>query len=172
MSARTAARCGKMRAMKIRLHLLAVCSIFTPAIVVPLRAAELPGAGALADVVLKHFDTNGDSKIDSGEWQAGVEDSFREMDADGDGRISGAEMDALGEAIGKEAGEAAGAVLGKLVKTLLLTMDADKDGSVSRDEFMKATGALFAKLDVSKNAELTRDELLSLPLKMLAPGGN
>lgn len=137
----------------------------------PLRAVELPGAGALAEIILKRFDTNDDSKMDMGEWQAGVTGSFGEMDLDGDGKITGAELDSVGEALTKESGEAAGALLAKLIKALVLTMDADKDGSVSLREYRKVADALFAKLDTNKDAEVTRDELLTLPLKMLAPGG-
>lgn len=95
--------------------------------------------------------------------------SFAEIDADGDGKITVVEIDALGDVLGKEIGETVAAVVMKLIKPLLLSMDADKDGIVSRDEFMKAAGALFAKLDANKDAELMREELLLLPLKMLLP---
>ncbi len=144
--------------------------IFT-SVVAPLRAVELPGAGALADIILKRFDTNRDAKLDLGEWQAGVKDSFAEMDGDGDGKITAAELDVVGEGIAKETGASVGPLLAKLIKSLVLTMDADKDGSVSREEYTKVADTLFAKLDTNQDAEVTREELLSLPLKMLAPGG-
>ena len=157
--------------MNLRAHFFTAALLLAPMLSAPLHAAELPGAGVLADIVLKQFDTNGDAKIDTGEWQAGITASFAEMDADGDGRITAEEMDAVGAGVGKEIGEAAGAVVAKLIKGLLLTMDADKDGVVSRDEFAKATGELFAKLDTNRDAELTRAELLLLPVKMLLPAG-
>ena len=157
--------------MKRRLLFFLACCVLALVAPAPLPAAELPGLGALADLVMKQFDTNGDSKIDTGEWQAGVAASFTEMDADGDGKITAAEMDALGDVLGKEAGETVAAVMMKLIRPLLLSMDADKDGSVSRDEFTKASTALFTKPDANQDAELTRAELLLLPLKMLLPAG-
>jgi hypothetical protein len=132
-------------------------------------AAELPGAGPLADLIMMRFDTNGDSKIDTGEWQMGTAASFEEIDADRDGKISAAEIDGLGEAIAKEVGAAAGALVPKLIKPILLAMDADGDGAVSREEFAKKVGAVFATLDANMDAVLTRTELLALPLKMLVP---
>ncbi|MEO6742614.1 MAG: EF-hand domain-containing protein [Chthoniobacteraceae bacterium] len=155
--------------MKTRLPFLFVSCVFACVSLAPLHAAELPGAGALADLVVKQFDTNGDSKIDSGELQAGVASSFAEIDADGDGKITVAEIDALGDVLGKEIGETVAAVVMKLIKPLILSMDSDKDGAVSRDEFLKAAVALFARLDTNKDAEITRAELLLLPLKMLLP---
>lgn len=155
--------------MKTRPPFLFTSCVLACVFLASLHAAELPGAGALADLIMKQFDTNGDSKIDTGELQAGVASSFAEIDADGDGKITVAEIDALGDVLGKETGETVATLMMKLIKPLLLSMDADKDGTVSRDEFMKAAGALFAKLDANKDAELTRDELLMLPLKMLLP---
>jgi hypothetical protein len=133
------------------------------------NAIELPGAGALADLVIARFDSNGDSKIDSGEWPLGAAASFEEIDVGRDGRITATEIDALGEPIGKEAGAAAGALVPKLIKPLLLSMDGDADGAVSRDEFTKKMAALFATLDADKDAQLTRAELIALPVKALVP---
>lgn len=134
-----------------------------------LNAVELPGAGALADLVMGRFDSNGDSKIDGGEWQLGAAASLEEIDVDRDGKITATEIDALGEPIGKEAGAAAGALVPKLIKPLILSMDADGDGAVSREEFTKKMDALFAGLDADKDAQLTRGELIALPVKAFVP---
>jgi len=133
------------------------------------HAVELPGVGALVDIVIARFDTNGDSKIDTGEWQAGVAGSFDEIDTDGDGKITAAEIDALGDEIAGETGATVAALVMKLIKPIILSMDADGDGTVSREEFTKAANAWFARLDANKDAQLTRDELMDLPLKMLLP---
>ncbi|MEQ1854233.1 MAG: EF-hand domain-containing protein [Chthoniobacteraceae bacterium] len=135
-----------------------------------LNAIEIPGAGALADLVIARFDSNGDSKIDSGEWQLGAAASFEEIDVDRDGKITATEIDALGEPIGKEAGAAAGALVPQLIKPLILSMDADADGAVSREEFTKKMGALFAILDANKDAQVMREEMIELPVKTLVPG--
>jgi Ca2+-binding EF-hand superfamily protein len=159
--------------MKPRRHFPAAQSLLALALGIlcsHARAAELPGVGALVDIVIARFDTNGDSKIDTGEWQAGVAGSFDEIDTDGDGRITVAEIDALGDAIAGEAGATVAALVMKLIKPILLSMDTDGDGTVSREEFNKAANAWFARLDANKDAQLTRDELMDLPLKMLLPG--
>jgi len=128
----------------------------------------MPGAGALADLVMR-FDTNGDSKIDTGEWQTGVAASFDELDTDHDGKITGAEIDALGVGLEQELGQVVGTLVLKLIKPLIMSMDADKDGAVSREEFAKKADEIFARLDVNKDAVLTRAEVLDLPVKMLVP---
>ena len=61
------------------------------------------------------------------------------------------------------------ALVVKLIKPILLAMDMDGDGTVSREEFTKAVNACFARLDANRDAQLTRDELMDLPLKMLLP---
>ncbi len=154
----------------IRRHSAIIAAVLTFVLVGPLNAIDLPGMGALADLIMKSFDTNGDSKIDTGEWQAGAKASFDQIDADGDGKITAGEIDALGAAIAEEAGAAVGALVPKLIKPLILAMDANGDGVVSRDEFLKKMDELFAKLDTNKNAELTREELIQLPLKLLPTG--
>jgi len=134
------------------------------------NAIELPGTGALADLIIKFFDTNGDAKIATDEWHKGAAAAFSEIDADGDGKITPAEIDGLSDPIAEEAGTAVGALVSQLIKPLIMAMDANGDGAVSRDEFMKAMDELFAKLDANKNAELTRDELMQLPLRLLPTG--
>jgi hypothetical protein len=155
--------------MKVRSHFFTACCLALLSMIAPLRAAELPGAGALVDIIIARFDTNGDSKIDSGEWQAGVAGSFDEIDTDGDGKITAAEIDALGDEIAQETGATVAALVMKLIKPIILAMDTDGDGAVSREEFTKAASAWFAKLDANHDAQLTREELMDFPLKMLLP---
>src|ERR1700728_4895228 len=45
------------------------------------------------------------------------------------------------------------------VKQLLLLMDADKNGKISRKEFMDFMAAEFDRLDIDKNGELDVKEL-------------
>ncbi|HMK90444.1 MAG TPA: EF-hand domain-containing protein [Methylocystis sp.] len=49
------------------------------------------------------------------------------------------------------------------VDELLQLMDADKNGRVSKEEFMSFMSAEFDRLDRDKNRELTRAELTRLP---------
>jgi EF hand len=58
------------------------------------------------------------------------------------------------------------------VKELLLLMDRDKNGKISRQEFMKFMSAEFDRLDINKDGELDVKELTGLrvvPTKR--PGG-
>lgn len=59
------------------------------------------------------------------------------------------------------------------VKQLLILMDQDRNGKISRKEFMDFMGAEFDRLDVDKNGELDMKELKGLrvtPTKH--PGGS
>lgn len=51
------------------------------------------------------------------------------------------------------------------VKQLLLLMDTDKNGKVSRQEFMKFMGAEFERLDKDKNGELDVKKLTQSKLQ-------
>ena len=132
----------------------------------PLRAA-LPGADTLAGLMTKQFDANGDKSIDQTEWQSGLEQSFHEMDTAGDGSLSGADLDALAKPLGEEIGDFTAGLLTPLIKKMVLTMDTDKDGSVSLKEYIAQATALFAKLDTNKNGILEQTELLELPTKLV-----
>jgi Ca2+-binding EF-hand superfamily protein len=157
-------------ALSLRLRATLAALLLTLACRGNSHAVEMPGSGVLAELIMR-FDTNGDSKIDSGEWQMGVTASFSEIDADNDGKITAVEIDELSGPLEREVGSIVAILLPKLIKPLLMSMDADKDGIVSREEFAKQVDTLFAKLDADMNAELTRAELIDLPVKLLAPAG-
>ncbi len=153
----------------IRLHSILIAALLSLGWTGRSAAVEVPGAAALADLISSHFDTNGDAKIDTGEWQAGAAGSFDEIDTDRDGRLTTSDIDALAGPIRKEAGSAAGSLVPKLIKPLILGMDVDGDGVVSAEEFGKKMDELFTKLDANKDAELRRPELVDLPMRMIAP---
>lgn len=129
----------------------------------PLHAA-LPGADALAGLITKQFDTNADTILDAGEWQAGIEKGFQEIDSNGDGSITAAELDALADPIGNETGEFAAKLVTVLIKQVVLTMDSDKDGSVSLKEYTAQATSIFTKLDTSKSGSVEQAEL---PTKLI-----
>ena len=56
-------------------------------------------------------------------------------------------------------------------KKLLLLMDTDKSGKVSRDEFMRFMAAEFDRLDVNKDGELDVKELEKSQLMPARRGG-
>jgi len=57
------------------------------------------------------------------------------------------------------------------VEQLLELMDRDKDGTVSRAEFMKFMGEEFDQLDVNKDGKLDVNELTALRLGPRPSGG-
>jgi len=56
-------------------------------------------------------------------------------------------------------------------KELLKLMDRDRNGKVSRAEFMRFMSAEFNRLDVNKDGELDVNELTQLRVSPKHPGG-
>jgi hypothetical protein len=56
------------------------------------------------------------------------------------------------------------------VKQLLLLMDTDKNGKISKEEYMKFMEAEFERLDKDKNGELDARELLQSSLRVTRNG--
>lgn len=56
-------------------------------------------------------------------------------------------------------------------KQLVLLMDTDKNGKISRAEFMSFMAAEFDRLDVNKDGELDVKELEKSQLRTAHPGG-
>lgn len=112
--------------------------------------AVLISAPALAGNPDRPKDTNGDGKVDFAEVQAArpdwTKDQFDKADANRDGILSDAELNALpGE------GHHYGAV------------DSDKDGNYSLDEVRAThpnlTQEEYARWDANKDGKVTKDEL-------------
>ncbi len=131
-------------------------------------AAAVPGADVLARIITGEFDTNSDSLIDSGEWQSGLEESFATLDADGDAGIKAEEIDGISSEISEKAGEIAAALVVALVKQAVMSLDANSDKSVSKEEYSKLASEIFSKLDSDKNGSLSTTELAELPAKLIA----
>ena len=56
------------------------------------------------------------------------------------------------------------------VKQLLLLMDADKNGKISKDEYMRYMQAEFERLDKDKNGELDVKELTQSEFRVTHSG--
>ena len=130
----------------------------------PCRAA-VPGADILADLILSEFDTNADGIIDGGEWQTGIEKSFDDIDEDHDGKITGEEIDALAGPISETTGTVGAKIVTVMVKKLLMLLDKNGDGVITKDEFKDGCEAMFKKLDTNHDGKLSKEELLELPVK-------
>lgn len=57
-------------------------------------------------------------------------------------------------------------------KQLLVLMDRDQNGKVSREEFMRFMNAEFDQLDVNHDGELDVNELTGLHFGVSRPGGS
>ncbi len=85
-------------------------------------------------------------------------------------------LTASGAAVGTAAAQAADKSKDKValgeadVKQLLLLMDADKNGKISKDEYMKFMEAEFTRLDVDKNGELDVKELTQSTFRVVHSG--
>jgi Ca2+-binding EF-hand superfamily protein len=86
-------------------------------------------------------------------------------------------LTASGAAVGTAAAQAAAdkskdkVALGEAdVKQLLLLMDADKNGKISKDEYMKFMEAEFNRLDIDKNGELDVKELTQSTFRVVHSG--
>ena len=154
--------------LTVKLSLIAISLVVASELRAEDPAKKASPMGFLADVMIEYLDTNSDHVIDIGEYQVGCARGFGEMDTDGDGFITKKELEALGGMLIKSGENALVATAsGVLLASWIKSMDADGDGRVSRDEFLKGCGKYFDKLDENKDQKLTRDELLALPAKIL-----
>lgn len=150
----------------MRMKTLVLFGTVTLSMALAAAQAALPGAEALADLIIDQFDSNGDTITAIDEWKAGMGSSFRVMDADGDGAVSGNELDDLGDPIGARVGDVGAKLIVPLVKRVVLSLDKDKNGVVSQAEFSGRTEAVFKRLDADENGSLARTELAQLPIRL------
>lgn len=131
-----------------------------------------------AEFVAKHgemfakMDSNKDGKLDQADRAAHHGEMFAKLDTDKNGSISRSEFDAAhqargGEGMKRERGERGG----KMAKMMLRRADANKDGAVSRDEFMVGATAHFDMMDANKDGKLTKAERQAAHQKMRSKMG-
>lgn len=131
---------------------------------------QRPGMGGRGDFSFKRaaerFDANDDGEITQEEF-TGPKEMFGRMDRNGDGTVTAADFEGIGGGMSgprfgpdPEAGRPRGGFPGTMGRSsgpsmLFGMMDADSDGSISRDEF----SALFKRLDTNEDGQLSREEL-------------
>ena len=148
---------------KLPILLAAFALFFTKTAV----SIELPGASALADLILDSFDGNADGILDAGEWQSGVSEGFEMIDADFNGKIDAAELERLASPIGDQTGELAAKLITPLISKIVLSFDTDDNGSVEEAEYSEKTNALWKKADADEDAVVTAEELRGMPGALL-----
>lgn len=123
-------------------------------------------------------DTDRDGKVTLSEFKAmdGQRQTrmFTRMDANKDGRITAAEMDAArkrAEAAGRGPPAGAGGA-GARSGGFLMRLDANRDGAVSRTEMAAMTEQRFKRADTNSDGWLSRGEVLKMRQGMRGPGGS
>lgn len=131
------------------------------------QAIEIPGASALAGVILNQYDNNTNDILDAEEWQTGSEHGYSKLDQNGDGKVSKEETKEIAGIVGNEVGEVTAKLIAPIIASALLTFDKDDDKEVTEKEFHDEMDKLFKKLDTNSDAEVTRKELKLLLLKLV-----
>src|SRR5580704_10732639 len=99
---------------------------------------------------LMRYDTNKDGVVDRAEWKAAQEARFKQLDANGDGKLTQDELFARTPASGNS-------VLptdrqAQRQSAYFQLLDADKDGVVTLAEFMAQADRNFERCDLNKDA--------------------
>lgn len=103
---------------------------------------------SMFDHMLKKMDTDGDGKISSAEFQAAAAARFNAIDTQGTGKITAEQIaDSKGA---KERGE-------KFAEREVAKIGAN--GVITKDQYLAAAQARFAKLDKNGDGFITADEV-------------
>jgi Ca2+-binding EF-hand superfamily protein len=127
----------------MRIHVLAGAMIMLCASAAFGQSRER--AGALFD----RADSNGDGTVGRDEFLTARAEQFGSRDRNGDGFIDGADF-----------GERASARprISQALNAMITQLDADKDGKVSKDEFVNGGAASFDRVDADKSGSLDAKE--------------
>jgi hypothetical protein len=103
-----------------------------------------PNAGMM------RFDANQDGWVDRGEWDSGQQARFRQLDTDGDGKLSKAELY-------PRSARADDRQLERQDRHFR-RMDRDRDGFISKAEFMSQAERNFMRCDADKDGRINTAE--------------
>lgn len=135
-------------------HLIAICLAFTAG------AAFANGHGNPGSHFIENWDLDGDGAVTLAEATERRGDIFLTFDADENGVLSTEEHDLFDEARANDMQE-----MGMLNSKnnpangmLRSVTDANEDGEVSREEFMAAVPAWFARMDNNSDGKVTPED--------------
>jgi hypothetical protein len=122
----------------------------------PAPAEKSARASATVPRGLMRYDTNKDGFVDRAEWKAGQEARFKQLDTNGDGKLTQDELFARTPGAGNS-------VLptdrqAERQSSYFQLLDADKDGVVSLAEFMAQADRNFARCDLNKDGRIDTAE--------------
>jgi len=118
--------------------------------------AASPAKPTRAERGVMRYDANKDGAVDREEWTAGQQARFKQLDANGDGKLSQNELFARTPAVGNSAvpnDRQAGRQ-----SAYFQRLDTDKDGFVTLTEFMTQAERNFARCDADKNGRIDTAE--------------
>jgi len=107
----------------------------------------------------EEIDTDGDGKLTQAEMEAHAKARFTAADTDGNGKLSADEMKAAAE---KRAEERRAQRAERMVTRMLERMDADKDGELSFEEMpgqKSQADTMFGRLDADGDGAISKDEM-------------
>ena len=123
--------------------------------------------GALDDkrlAALSRMDTNCDGKLEPGEWKHDIALRFAAGDTSRDADLSTDEQKAMEGVYTERTQKKIGAAVFVHTSALQLAfrrMDTDKNGVISREEYMTFYDSRYKRMDKDKNGFIAPDELLS-----------
>lgn len=101
------------------------------------------------------IDADGDGKVTLAEMQKAAADHFAQVDANKDGRVTKEELASFGEQMrSKHEGDRSAHMDERFAQR-----DANKDGKLSRQEVQRMPDQFFARIDSNKDGYLTKEEL-------------
>lgn len=131
-----------------------------PQVATPVVPAVLDPAAVLPLESFTGMDTDSDGLVSSAEYAKAAQTMFRLTDADRDGSVTVAEMDAAERAVGGSKAirsDAPQAALPSSEKTIAVS-DGDGDGQLTLAEYVGGSNGLFARMDANADARLNRAE--------------
>lgn len=111
--------------------------------------------GMYALIRLGAADADGDKQVTRAEFEALRAEEFSYRDRDGDGAIALADLSPTRQRLADMAGDSEG----RLGRGMLARLDEDKDGRVTREEFMTAPSPTFDRLDANDDGVVTGEEI-------------
>ena len=114
-------------------------------------------------------EANGDGKISADEHAAGAKKMFEGMDADKDGKVTPAEMDAAHERMGKMMGKAHKPGHAEMsAADKMKVVDSNHDGVLTADEHVAGAKMMFDKMDTDKDGYLSKSEMEAGHARMMS----
>ena len=138
-----------------KMRLLSAVVIAAAALTTAAHAQGWGGQGGRGGGMMARYDTDKDGKVSLSEYEAGRQMMFQRLDADGNGTLTFAELDAAGQKMGDD--PRAQMMLKRI--DALKAADANGDQAISADEYKAAVDAEFKTLDKNGDGFLTEDEM-------------